>query len=340
MRILLVGSRSFGKRALGGPTSAFEGLFHGLTGTGVKVVLYPQKAERKIIAYLRLFFLLLKKWDIINVHLDNNFGCLVGLMRFRSSKTILTVHGYNKVERKKSWYNSIMHSLQVKYLFKNRIYVSNLIKNNIEKMDYLLEGAVIHNGVDIVRIHRSILDQSARMERFIFSLCGYSETKGIDFLLDALRSCDKNVRFIIAGFYKNDYDFTKISPELINKGEFRGEMQFKEVLKCYLSSHIYIQPSMYESFGLPVLEAMYLGIPVIVSKGAGVSELLTNDVDSIIVDYDDVDGMKGAIEKLLEDQDYYEWLALNGQETATRQSWANVSKKYLSVYRSCRQMTE
>jgi glycosyltransferase involved in cell wall biosynthesis len=93
-----------------------------------------------------------------------------------------------------------------------------------------------------------------------------------------------------------------------------------------------VQPSIYESFGIPVVEALALGVPTVVSKGAGVAEFLNNDVDSLLVEPGDAHALRTAIERLLHDDVLYERIAHNGRATAMRFLPLEIAKEYLSLF--------
>ncbi len=63
----------------------------------------------------------------------------------------------------------------------------------------------------------------------------------------------------------------------------RWESPRPDVIDFYATADIYVSPSREDSFGLPVAEAMACGLPVITSKFAGVSELIQNERDGLIL---------------------------------------------------------
>lgn len=104
-----------------------------------------------------------------------------------------------------------------------------------------------------------------------------------------------------------------------------------EDLPALLSgADLFVYPSFYEGFGLPVLEAMSCGVPVITSNTSSLPEV-TGDA-AILVDPDDVDQLAGAMEKVLSDVSLKEELRRKGLERAKQFSWEKTAKETLRVY--------
>ena len=93
-----------------------------------------------------------------------------------------------------------------------------------------------------------------------------------------------------------------------------------------------IFPSYYDTFGSVPLEAMASGLPVVVSARAGMSELITDGEDGMILkDPDDVDGMVTALSHIMDDS-LRERMGRKARETAERQTWDQVTDRTLRVY--------
>jgi glycosyltransferase involved in cell wall biosynthesis len=335
IKTLIVGKRRFDERIIDGPVSAFEALLKGLRIAGIKHTTFPQKKRPKLIQYILLVVLLFRHWDHINVHLNGNYGLIVGLMRLRKNTTSLTVHGYSRIEGVRHPYNEFMHALQVKYLFRNRIFVSSEIRRRVELAESLKGGVVIPNAVDVSRFGREVRLVGKDVD--VFSLCGYSETKGVRHLLSAAGRMSEGLVWVIGG---QNYVRSKV-PVASNPGsgriELRGQLTDAEIADLYSRARVYVQPSDYESYGIPVVEAMFLGIPTVVSKGAGVAEFLTDEVDSLLVAPRDVDAFLHAIRRLLTDKELYEKISGNAKYKAMELSTFSIAKKYQQYFESLAQ---
>jgi alpha-1,3-rhamnosyl/mannosyltransferase len=92
-----------------------------------------------------------------------------------------------------------------------------------------------------------------------------------------------------------------------------------------------VYPSIYEGFGLPALEAMASGIPVITSDRSSLPEVV-GDV-GITVDPADVEGLAEAMRRLAEDPGARADLGMRGLERARGFSWAHCAEETERVYR-------
>jgi glycosyltransferase involved in cell wall biosynthesis len=93
-----------------------------------------------------------------------------------------------------------------------------------------------------------------------------------------------------------------------------------------------VYPSRYEGFGLPALEAMRCGTPVITSTAEALREVVGDA--GLLVDPDDVEGWASAMRTLLENNDMAREMGERGLRRAERFSWDTCARETLGVYRS------
>lgn len=104
-----------------------------------------------------------------------------------------------------------------------------------------------------------------------------------------------------------------------------------EDLACwYAAADVFVYPSLEEGFGLPVLEAMKIGTPVITSNRSALPEVVGQA--AITVDPYDVGALASAIERILEDVDLAEELSLAGRLRETGFSWQSAAQQHLKFY--------
>ena len=84
--------------------------------------------------------------------------------------------------------------------------------------------------------------------------------------------------------------------------DYLGVIETKEVPKLINQSRVFIYPSREEPFGLSILEAMACGVPVVTTNVYGPSEIITQNVDGLAVNPDDVNALVKAIGSLLDDE--------------------------------------
>ncbi|MCA1603653.1 MAG: glycosyltransferase family 4 protein [Acidobacteria bacterium] len=117
---------------------------------------------------------------------------------------------------------------------------------------------------------------------------------------------------------------------LVERVRFTGYLSDSDLRALYSSCRIFVYPSIYEGFGLPPLEAMACGAPVIASRIPSIREVV-GPVGSL-VDPDDVAGLAQSITDLLADENKRRNLASAGLERAKTFSWNNAANLMREVY--------
>lgn len=154
----------------------------------------------------------------------------------------------------------------------------------------------------------------------------------------------KNLEMLIESFAELDLPDHKLvfageigwkSEQIIKKAnetrnvKLTGFIEEADKEKLYKNAEIFIYPSTYEGFGLPPLEAMSYGTPVICSNGGSLQELYQNQ--ALIFDPSDKDTLKNHIKTLLYDQKLYKELSANGKKYARNFTWQKAAQKTLEA---------
>lgn len=98
----------------------------------------------------------------------------------------------------------------------------------------------------------------------------------------------------------------------------------------YRSADLFVYPSIYEGFGLPVVEAMASGTPVVTTTGGSLPEVAGDA--AIVVEPHDVAALATAIERVLQDRDLALLLRERGLIRASSFSWQESARRHLAVY--------
>ncbi len=109
-----------------------------------------------------------------------------------------------------------------------------------------------------------------------------------------------------------------------------GYVQDADLPALYSAATIFVFPSLYEGFGLPILEAMACGTPVICSNGSSLPEVAGDA--ALTVDPMDVDAMRATLRELALDLALQSELTARGMQQASGFSWAQAVKQTLDVY--------
>jgi glycosyltransferase involved in cell wall biosynthesis len=119
---------------------------------------------------------------------------------------------------------------------------------------------------------------------------------------------------------------------LVDRTVWTGYVPQPELVGLYNLAEALVYPSFYEGFGLPVLEAMSCGTPVVTANTSSLPEVAGDA--AILVDPADVDALADAIRRAIDEPSERETLIRKGLERAERMSWAETARKTLDVYRS------
>jgi glycosyltransferase involved in cell wall biosynthesis len=112
---------------------------------------------------------------------------------------------------------------------------------------------------------------------------------------------------------------------------FTGHVGEDDLLALYQSADVFAYPSLYEGFGLPVLEAMACGVPVVCSDRASLPEAAGEA--AVLVDPRDEPATAAALLRALRDDDLRRKMVARGLCQARAFTWERVARNFLSVYR-------
>jgi glycosyltransferase involved in cell wall biosynthesis len=119
-------------------------------------------------------------------------------------------------------------------------------------------------------------------------------------------------------------------PPLADRVRHIGYVQPANRRELYDGARLLVQPSFEEGFGIPVLEAMTLGIPVVASNRGALPEVLGDA--GLLVDPDDAAGMANAIERMIEDETFAATLAAKGLVRSRQFTWELTARRALDAY--------
>ncbi len=110
-----------------------------------------------------------------------------------------------------------------------------------------------------------------------------------------------------------------------------GYLPQEELEAVYRGASLFVYPSLYEGFGLPVLEAMARGLPVVTSDSSSLREV--GEGVALLVDPGDVMELGRAMRRLLDDEELREDLAQRGRERAAEYRWERTVEMTLEAYK-------
>lgn len=216
--------------------------------------------------------------------------------------------------------------------------VSNFVKRRCVEQ-YFVDPAkirVVHNGVEHQQAQSGAvagLRQSGAGKIVLF-LGRVTLQKGPDYFVAAARRVldfDPDVTFVLAGTGDMLPRTIELSAELgiAERMIFAGFVDRDQALELYRQADVFIMPSVSEPFGIVPLEAMDQGVPVILSRQSGVSEVVRH---AIKVDFWDVEDLAAKILAALSYPTLSRELRRQGRREARQLNWDAASARVLNVY--------
>lgn len=310
--------------------------------------------ERSVKGYLE-FRNALKRIDCDLVHIPNLFS----VPRALPCPYVMTVHDlldHMSRARQQTGFWSTWHIQMTRRVLKGaaRIFaVSNFTRTEIEKLFEIPPKRieVVYNAIDerFLRGHASAADRELIAQRYQVTY---------PFLLYAGRvSPHKNVVRMIEAFsaLKTELEKDQLYPDLkliiigddlsgnpdlrrtVVRSGVQNDVRFLgfipiEVLRIfYDEAKIFVFPSLYEGFGLPPLEAMAHGTPVVTSNVSSLPEVVGNA--AVLVNPENVFEIMRALHRVLTDKALRLRMKERGYQQATRFSWETSVRRVIDVYR-------
>jgi glycosyltransferase involved in cell wall biosynthesis len=319
----------------------FLGRYAGHRNVTEKVVVAPNKAI----------------WDQVRIpreaardNVDVIFHTKFTLPFLSRRKTVMTLHGAGwfvhpeLFKRHSVWYNRVVMPL---YCRKATAIISN---SNLTTRDFVTILGV--DGSKIQTIHlaaddrfRRIQDQRiltetrkkhALPDRFILSVIKHDPRKNFENLIEAFKLCHKRVKckLVVVGIgcekYRDEYRLREIG--LDEDVTFLGWVEQDELVSLYNLAEFLFFPSIYETFGIPVCEAIACGLPVVLAKTGSLPEIAGDA--GILVNPKDPAEMTEALYSLWTNEELRKRYAEKAIARAKAFSWSKNARETLAVFQS------
>jgi len=208
---------------------------------------------------------------------------------------------------------------------KEKIYVTYLASEDIYKpYDKTLSKLIIEKNYSI-------------FGDYILYVGGFSPRKNILGLLESfstlLPRLKKDLKLVIAGSKGKSYDMYKKRTEELHiedKVIFPGFISMDHIPFLYSACELFVYPSFYEGFGLPPIEAMACGVPVIASNVTSIPEIV-KDSTLLVNPFDIVDLSEKMYEVLL-DSELRQSLISKGLKRSSDLTWQHTASSTLKAY--------
>lgn len=272
----------------------------------------------------------------------------------------VTIHDLILLEyptRKASRLNYLMYNIKnlaYKLVIMNAIHtakkviaISKYTQESIKKHFHIQDNkiAMIYEGVDLERFNPLNAKEfnfkkfNLKKDKYILYVGNVYPHKNIDRLIDVFsnikqkQNIDTDLKLVLVG--KKDYFFENIISQVKNLNLeksviFPGYVPDEELISLYENSLFYVFPSLYEGFGLPPLEAIALGAPIVISNATCLPEIFGEYIEYF--DPKSKDDMEEVLYFFIRDKEKRELQKTYHQIILNKYSWSDMAEKTKKLY--------
>ncbi len=170
-------------------------------------------------------------------------------------------------------------------------------------------------------------------EKFLLSVGTIEDRKNLLLLIRALKDVDKDFKLVVIGkqtpyFESVQQEIEKL--ELQQRVIFLKNIPFSDLPGIYQLASIFVYPSFYEGFGIPIIEALYSKIPVIAATGSCLEE--AGGPDSLYVNPNNAEELTHAIQMVINQPELQQQMKERGMEFVQKFESAVVTKQLMDCY--------
>jgi glycosyltransferase involved in cell wall biosynthesis len=266
-------------------------------------------------------------------------------LNHKNIKSVVTIHDliFIKMPKLYSFWDRKIHTYKFKKAAKNSdliIAISEQTKKDIINCFGISESKikVIYQGCHSMfkekfneNEFQTVNSKFSLPEKFILNVGTIEARKNAFLAVKAIRNID--VKLVIVGKeteYSQEIRNYISENNLEEKVIFLKGLTLKELAILYQLATIFVYPSLYEGFGIPIIEALYSRTPVITSKGGVFPE--AGGEHSIYIDSNSVEEMQDSILKLWNDPILRKDITDKGSEFVKKFNDEEIANQYMKIY--------
>jgi len=268
----------------------------------------------------------------------------------RSTRTLLTVHDLSFIHYPDHFVPKLVR------------YLNEVVPRSLRRADHVLADSrstrddlvhymgvaseritVVYCGVDPRFQPMPASDEDERIRQryglnehpYILTVGTLQPRKNLQRLIQAYAVLKTDAQLLLAGgpgwLYQ---DILEEAAQYPDRVRVLGYVEDGHLPALYRGARVFTFPSLYEGFGIPVLEAMACGTPVVCSKASSLPEVAGDA--ALLVDPKDVEALSDALARALEDEALREKMIEKGLDQAGRFSWDSAARELLGVFEEMR----
>jgi glycosyltransferase involved in cell wall biosynthesis len=201
---------------------------------------------------------------------------------------------------------------------------------------------VIHYGAD-TDVFKPLDDVEKLPNSLLFVGDSEDRNKGALYLLEALHMLRHRVPFRASFIDHRPPPHLKLVQRLMKQYRLYNNIEIlpraptEDLVRLYNRTQIVVSPSLYEGFGLPAVEAMACGVPVVATRAGALSEIIEDGVTGILVPPADSAALSEALRLLLSDPDLCRRMGQAGRERVLKNfTWRRTAERMAQAYEEVR----
>lgn len=197
----------------------------------------------------------------------------------------------------------------------------------------------VYNGIDVEHLERGLRDgrvpPAIAGRRFLLNAATFEHKKGQDVLVRAfagVRRRHPDLELVLAG--RRGPTLPRLRELVTELGlqdavHFAVDLPHADTLATFREAEVFVLSSRQEPFGIVLLEASYLGTPIVATAVGGVPEVVQHETSALLVPSEDVSALEDAILRVLDDAPLRTRLAANARRIALeRFTWEAAFERY------------
>ena len=208
---------------------------------------------------------------------------------------------------------------------------------------YKREVYIVPNGIELARFEGISRENTRKNlgiksnEKIILFVGTLRPVKGVKYLIKAMKTVfekQHDARLFIVGSGKEEESLRTLARELNIEKQitFVGRVENELVPEYMAAADIFVLPSLREGMSVVILEAMASGLPIITTDTCGMSEIIRDGRNGLLVEPKKPEQLAEKILLLLQDENLRREISTNNKENARKYNWENITAELKKIY--------